>query len=53
MIIVQTEASLNFRPRYPTSSTLGDFDALAQAYFLIKRPITNLVELDLSHVSEN
>ena len=52
-IIVQIEAILNSRPLHPMSSDLDDFDVLTPAHFLIGRPLTSIVEPDLSHVSNN
>ncbi|XP_054711310.1 uncharacterized protein LOC129220901 [Uloborus diversus] len=52
-LIVQIEGILNSRPLLPLSSDPNEIEVLTPAHFLIGRPITSIVEPDISSISDN
>ncbi|XP_031329582.1 uncharacterized protein LOC116160504 [Photinus pyralis] len=52
-LLVQIEAVLNSRPLSPLSSNSQDLSALTPSHFLVGRPLTAIVEHDLTAVPSN
>ncbi|GFY06139.1 integrase catalytic domain-containing protein [Trichonephila clavipes] len=52
-LLAEIEAALNSRSLSPLSSDFDDFETLSPAHFLISRPVTAIVELQLINVKEN
>ncbi|GFX24745.1 integrase catalytic domain-containing protein [Trichonephila clavipes] len=52
-VIIQIEGMLNSCPLVPLSSDLDDLNVSTPSHFLIGRPITSIVEADLTNLNEN
>ena len=52
-VLIQIERMLNSRPLVPLSADIDDLNVLTPSHFLIGRPITSLVEPDVTHINEN
>ncbi|GFV17977.1 reverse transcriptase domain-containing protein [Trichonephila clavipes] len=52
-LLADIEAVLNSRPLSPLSSDFDDFETLSPGHFLIRRPVTVIVEPQLINVKEN
>ncbi|GFX22327.1 integrase catalytic domain-containing protein [Trichonephila clavipes] len=52
-ILCEIEAVLNSRPLTPFTSNLDDFETLTLGHFLVGRPLTSIVEAQITNINEN
>ncbi|GFU63498.1 integrase catalytic domain-containing protein [Trichonephila clavipes] len=52
-ILCEIEAVLNSRPLTPLTSNFDDFEALTPGHFLVGRPLTSIVEAQITNINEN
>ncbi|GFX17237.1 integrase catalytic domain-containing protein [Trichonephila clavipes] len=52
-ILCEIEAVLNSRPLTPLTSNFDDFETLTPGYFLVGRPLTSIVEAQITNINEN
>lgn len=51
--MLQTELLLNWRPLCSLISDLNDLNVLNPRHFLTLEPLTNILDQDLSYISQN
>ncbi|GFX01635.1 integrase catalytic domain-containing protein [Trichonephila clavipes] len=52
-ILCEIEAVLNSRPLTPLTSNFDDFETLTPGHFLVGRPLTSIVEPQITNINEN
>ncbi|GFV46429.1 DUF5641 domain-containing protein [Trichonephila clavipes] len=52
-ILCEIEAVLNSRPLTPLTSNFDDFETLTPGHFLVGRPLTSIVEAQITNINEN
>ncbi|GFS49084.1 integrase catalytic domain-containing protein [Trichonephila clavipes] len=52
-ILCEIEAMLNSRPLTPLTSNFDDFETLTPGHFLVGRPLTSIVEPQITNINEN
>ncbi|GFW37027.1 integrase catalytic domain-containing protein [Trichonephila clavipes] len=52
-ILCEIEAVLNSRPLTPLTSNFDDFETLTPGHFLVGRPLTSIVEVQITNINEN
>ncbi|GFU91343.1 integrase catalytic domain-containing protein [Trichonephila clavipes] len=52
-ILCEIEAVLNSRPLTPLTSDFDDFETLTPGHFLVGRPLTSIVEPQITNINEN
>ncbi|GFT23069.1 integrase catalytic domain-containing protein [Trichonephila clavipes] len=53
IILCEIEAVLNSRPLTPLTSNFDDFETLTPGHFLVGRPLTSIVEPQITNINEN
>ncbi|GFS73722.1 integrase catalytic domain-containing protein [Trichonephila clavipes] len=52
-ILCEIEAVLDSRPLTPLTSNFDDFETLTPGHFLVGRPLTSIVEAQITNINEN
>ncbi|GFX20370.1 integrase catalytic domain-containing protein [Trichonephila clavipes] len=52
-ILCEIEAVLNSRQLTPLTSNFDDFETLTPGHFLVGRPLTSIVEAQITNINEN